>query len=335
MSGSGYDYLFGPVPSRRLGRSLGVDLVPHKTCTLDCIYCECGPTTVHTAERKEYVPIDAVIEELDRFLFDSPALDYITFSGSGEPTLNSGIGRAVRHIKERYPRYNLALLTNGTLLDDPELRASLSGIDFILPSLDSATEEGFAAVNRPAPDLTGPGATPSAPARRAVEGLTSFSRENPACMWLEVFIVPGINDTDKELAALIEAAAIITPKRIQLNTLDRPGTETWVRAASTDRLSALAECMEEGLRAWGADKTKVEIIARAFRSTATAGYRDDIERAVLETVRRRPCTVEDLSAVLGIPRPELKKYLASMTSRGLLEIRRFGRGIFYSARGEP
>ena len=142
-------YVFGPVASRRLGVSLGVDLVRPKTCSLNCIYCEAQATTNLTLKRMEYVPIDAVIRELDEVLSRHPQLDYVTFSGSGEPTLNSGIGRVVEWLKQHYPEYRLCLLTNGFALGDPELRREIAAIDRVVPSLDASNQEEFEAINRP------------------------------------------------------------------------------------------------------------------------------------------------------------------------------------------
>ncbi|MCP3953611.1 MAG: radical SAM protein, partial [Desulfobacterales bacterium] len=134
-----YRYLFGPVPSRRLGISLGIDLVPMKTCTLDCIYCECGRTTGLTLERAEYVPLETVKEEYRHYLAHNPAPDYITFSGSGEPTLNRHIGEIIRFIQARDQQVPVAVLTNGTLLGDPGVRAELKEASVVIPSLDAAT----------------------------------------------------------------------------------------------------------------------------------------------------------------------------------------------------
>ena len=143
-----YTYLFGPVPSRRLGMSLGVDLVPRKVCTLDCVYCEVGRTTTLTSDRKEYIPAAAIIEELGRFFAtNTTAIDYITISGSGEPTLNSGIGDIVRSIKDNIKNIPLTVLTNGTLLYDKNVRDALLAADVVLPSLDAATATGFARIN--------------------------------------------------------------------------------------------------------------------------------------------------------------------------------------------
>ncbi|MDD4253495.1 MAG: radical SAM protein, partial [Methanoculleus horonobensis] len=190
-----YRHLFGPVPSRRLGISLGIDLVPHKTCSFDCIYCECGRTTDLTCERREYVPTGRVIAELDDFLAKGPDLDYITFAGSGEPTLHTGIGEIIAFIKDRYPRYRVAVLTNSALFTDPDVRAALMRADLVVPSLDAVSEEVFIKINRPSPGTT---------AERVLKGLLDFAREFSGEIRLEIFIVPDINDTEEELRLLQE-----------------------------------------------------------------------------------------------------------------------------------
>jgi wyosine [tRNA(Phe)-imidazoG37] synthetase (radical SAM superfamily) len=164
-------YLFGPVNSRRLGISLGVDLVPFKTCSLNCVYCESGGTTAITSTIAEYVPTDGVISELDRFLSVSPALDVITFSGSGEPTLHAGIGRIIAHLKQKYPAYKVVVLTNGTLLWDPGVRESLSGADIVIPSLDAVSPGIFDKIARPAAGIT---------PERVIRGLAEF---RGGCFW--------------------------------------------------------------------------------------------------------------------------------------------------------
>ena len=144
-----YKYLFGPVPSRRLGMSLGVDLVPHKVCSLDCVYCECGPTTKLTVERKEYILYEKVTKELEHYFKHNPDPDYITFSGSGEPTLNLRIGDVLKFIKQKKPNIPVAVLTNGTLLSQKQVREELLDADIVLPSLDAALNASFSKINRP------------------------------------------------------------------------------------------------------------------------------------------------------------------------------------------
>jgi len=176
-----YKHLFGPVPSRRLGISLGVDLVPHKVCSLNCIYCEVGETTNHTLERKEYVPVSEVLDELDHFLSGNPELDYITFSGAGEPTLNIGIGEIISHIKENFPQYKLALLTNSTLLSDAKVRADVKKVDLLLPSLDAISEDVFSKINNPASNLR---------SQDIIDGLIEFKKIFKGEIWLEILLFP-------------------------------------------------------------------------------------------------------------------------------------------------
>lgn len=305
-----YRYLFGPVPSRRLGRSLGIDLVPQKTCTFDCAYCECGRTTVLTLERREYVPTDRVIAELDDCLAKAPDIDYVTFAGSGEPTLHSGIGDIISFIKDRYPRYRVAVLTNGALFVDPDVRAALMRADLVVPSLDAVSEDIFRDINRPSPGIT---------AGQVVAGLVAFSREFPGVIWLEVFIVPGKNDTDEELLRLRDAVAVIAPDRVQVNTLDRPGTDIRVRRASPRTLE----------RARTIIGGNAEVIGAASCEPATAPEMRDVADMLLATLRRRPCTVADLSRISGLRPAEVTKHLRILEEKGAVEPVREQRGVFY------
>lgn len=307
-----YRYLFGPVPSRRLGRSLGIDLVPQKTCTFDCAYCECGRTTVLTLERREYVPTGRVIAELDDCLAKAPDIDYVTFAGSGEPTLHSGIGDIISFIKDRYPRYRVAVLTNGALFVDPDVRAALMRADLVVPSLDAVSEDIFRDINRPSPGIT---------AGQVVAGLVAFSREFPGVIWLEVFIVPGKNDTDEELLRLRDAVAVIAPDRVQVNTLDQPGTDIRVRRASPRTLE----------RARTIIGGNAEVIGAASCEPATAPEMRDVADMLLATLRRRPCTVADLSRISGLRPAEVTKHLRILEEKGAVEPVREQRGVFYRA----
>jgi len=177
-----YKYLFGPVPSRRLGMSLGVDLVPKKVCSLDCVYCEVGKTSKLTLERKEYILFDKIKNELIDYFNNNPDPDYITFSGSGEPTLNIQIGEVLRYIKQIKPDIPVAVLTNGTMLFEKDVRDALMDADLVLPSLDAVTEEVFQKINRPPGDLT---------AKKYISGIIDFKNSFKGKIWLEVFILPG------------------------------------------------------------------------------------------------------------------------------------------------
>ncbi|ACL69859.1 radical SAM protein [Halothermothrix orenii] len=231
-------YIFGPVLSRRLGKSLGIDLIPFKTCSLDCVYCECGKTDKLTLERKEYVPTEEVINELKKYLYNRPKLDYITFSGSGEPTLHKGIGEIISFLKDNYPEYKVALLTNSTLLYRNQVISEIKGCDLIVPSLDAVSEEIFQKINRPVSGLN---------AELIVKGLINLRKNYNGKMWLEIFIIPDLNDNKKELMLFKEAINRIKPDKIQLNVLDRPGTENWVKRIPEERLMEIAEYLGDNV----------------------------------------------------------------------------------------
>lgn len=232
-------HIYGPINSRRLGKSLGVDLIIPKICPLDCIYCEARGTTTLTMERREYVNISEVLEEIDQVLSEIPLPDYITFSGAGEPTLNSGIGRVIAHLKKFHPRAKVCLLTNGLLLKDRNLQQELAPLDMIIPSLDASTEKEYLRINRPVPGET---------LEKLVDGITEFRRNHPQVfMALEIFIAPGINDSDASLARFTELVKQISPDAIQLNTLDRPGVIDALKPASSGTMQKFAAALNKAV----------------------------------------------------------------------------------------
>ena len=310
-----YNHLFGPVPSRRLGISLGVDLVPLKTCTLNCIYCECGRTTNLTLERKEYVPFTTVKEELTFYFANNPKPDYITFSGSGEPTLNSRIGDVLRFIENQSPDISVALLTNGTLFSEKQVREDVKDASVVIPSLDAATEKIFKKINRPSPHLQ---------VDTIIDGLVRFRKEYSGQIWLEIFIVSGMNDTEHELTALKQAIEKIEPDQVQLNTLDRPGPVSTLRAATRQEL-------ERVLDFWQLEN--VSIIADVPERKDLLAYRKDTESAILGTIARRPCTLKDLSEILGLKINEVNKYLDVLEADGKIKVVKQKRGFFYQLNG--
>lgn len=307
-----YRYLFGPVPSRRLGMSLGVDLVPKKVCSLDCVYCEVGETTRLTVERREYIPYADLVDELtDFFGSGNPDPDYITFSGSGEPTLNSRIGDVIAFLKGIRPQIPIAVLTNGTLLHLPEVRQALLAADVVLPSLDAATPRAFRRINRPEKSLS---------LALYIDGLAAFRNEFSGKIFLEVFILPGYNTAEEDILALKAAILRIRPDAIQLNTLDRPGVLKELRSATAEELQRVVDLL--GL-------PHIEIIASAAVRQSGSAYRRDVEAAIVGTIARRPCTLEDLSEILGLHVSEINKYLDVLAAQGLVETVRQERGNFY------
>jgi len=308
----GYRHIFGPVPSRRLGLSLGVDLVPHKTCTFDCVYCESGATTCLTMKQEEYVPLNLIRSELEAFLSGSPILDFITFSGSGEPTLHSGIGEIVRFLKTAYPQYKIAILTNSTLLSKPYVRRQILNADLVKVSLDAATEEVFININRPCPGLE---------LRHIIDGLIEFRKEFAKKLWVELFIVPGLNDKTAELLKIKKIIALLKPDKIQLNTLDRPGTESWVTAVNKGNMKNIASFFRDA-----------EIINYFNTAQNNSAHDGNLPERLLSTIRRRPCTAEDVARSLGIQVEEVCKHLDAFEESGKIKKKEMPRGIFYLAR---
>ena len=305
-----FKHLFGPVPSRRLGLSLGVDLLLPKTCSLDCVYCESGKTTRLTTQRSTCVSPFDVISELDDFLSTRPVLDHITFSGWGEPVLNTGIARVVQHLKTCYPEYPTALLTNGTLFYMKQAREDVKDIDLIIASLDAVSPGVFQALNRPHPDLD---------PDKIVQGLIDLRSEFTHELWLEIFIVPGLNDTDEELLKLSEAAGRIRADKIQLNTLDRPGTEAWVKPAEKSDLERISRYFET-----------LEITGReSCEGMEKLGEEKNCDEMILQLVMRRPCTCEDMVKSLGFSKEWIDVCLKRLMEDQRIRPVKMERGVFY------
>ncbi len=305
-----YQHIFGPVLSRRLGISLGVDLVTHKICSLDCVYCECGKTTRLTLERGDYVLFDAVKTELDHYWEHNEDPDYITFSGSGEPTLNQDLGRVIAYIKTQKPKIQVAVLTNSTLLTDPNVRQELALADLVVPSLDAVSMAAFLKINRPCKALL---------LEDMIQGIQTFANKFTGKLWLEIFILPGINDTQEELTALKKIITRIDPEMVQLNTLDRPGTVSTLRPASKEELDRVKEILNMDI---------IQIIAKVT-DKKNMGQHRDMASAILETIHRRPCTRDDLVAVLTADPDQMDTLLATLEADGQIEARQQARGVFY------
>lgn len=304
-------HIFGPVISRRLGRSLGIDLIPFKTCSYNCVYCECGATTELTSQRREFFRTDEIIDQLDTFLSSSPKLDYITFAGSGEPTLSLSLGPVLTYLKHTYEQYKVAVLTNGSLCTDPDVRRDLLLADLVSPTITTTTQEIFERIHRPAPGLS---------VTEIIQGLQSFRNEYSGQIWLEVFLVPGLNTTENELSLLRSAVYRIRPDRIQLNYLDRPGTEAWVSAPDPLQLQRIQEFFTEG---------GIPVDITGFDEPGTLLTQDDSIALIDETLRRRPCTAEDIAHMTGLQAPEVRKKLALMVQQGIIQAKSGERGIFY------
>lgn len=287
--------IFGPVPSRRLGISLGVDLVPYKTCTFNCIYCQLERTANQTLKRKEYIKAQKVLKELKEKLANwqtdkvaKQKINYITLSGSGEPTLNVKIGKIISGIK-KMTSIPVAVLTNGSLLYRKGVRDSLKKADLVIPSIDAASAKTFKRINRPIKSLG---------IERIVKGLTAFRKEYRGQIWLEVMLVKGINDQKKEIEKLRRAIAKIKPDRVQLNTVSRPPCEKFARALNSKELKRIKNLLGPS----------AEVIVDHERRTLPSEI-DDLKEGIMTMLKRRPATAKDLADGLGVHRSEILKYL--------------------------
>lgn len=303
-----YRHLYGPVPSRRLGRSLGIDMVPMKTCCLDCVYCQLGPTTVHTTDRREYVEVDEIIAELEDWLAAGGSADYLTFAGCGEPTLNSELGDAMARARA-LSGIPVCLLTNGALLWREDVRAAALQADLIVPSLDAATEATLARINRPVAEIT---------LERYVEGLRETVHVFRGEVWLEVMLVAGLNDSDEELEALAEAVAEIAPARVQINTVVRPSPGQV--AVRVDNRTLVRARVILGPRA--------EVISSAWEHAVPKGAAHD-EAEVLALISHRPATLQDVAHGLGMHPNEAIKFVAHLLACGQLRTEDRDGQLFY------
>jgi len=289
-----------------------MDLVPFKTCTYDCIYCQLGRTTLKTVERREWVPLDEVVAELQDRLASHP--DYVTLSGSGEPTLYSRLGELIDRIRS-LTNVPVAVLTNGSLLWQAEVRRQLLDAHLVMPSLDAGDSNVFSAVNRPHSDIT---------FERMLEGLIAFRNEFRGRYWLEVFLVGGHTAITAEARKIVECVGRIKPDRVQLNTVTRPPAEDCAVAVPRRRLRELAAMFGPA----------AEVIADV-KGVAIEGGFTATQQTILQLLQRRPCSLEDIAQGLAIHPNEAAKHVERLLARGHVECVSSAQGTFLRARQEP
>lgn len=277
-------YVFGPVASRRLGKSLGIDPVPPKTCNWNCVYCQLGRSVPLVNKRREYFPRADIVAEVLRALnkAEPGSIDWITFVGSGEPTLHSGLGWMMREIKQ-FTSLPLAVITNGSLLYLPEVQQELLIADAVLPSLDAGNRELYRKINRPWPKLS---------FDQHVQGLVEFRKVYPGKFWLEVMLVKGVNDTPQALQEIAQIVNRINPDRVDITLPTRPPAETWVDPATPDAVSLAEELFGQAAHIVSELVPQAQILPDA-----------DLAEAIMHLIIRHP-----------IPEDELTNYLAGWTS---------------------
>lgn len=304
-------YIFGPVFSRRLGLSLGVDLLPAKVCTYDCIYCECGKTLVKTEEIKEWVPADEVIKEIEDYLKENSSIDFITLTGSGEPTLHSKIGFIIEEIK-KITSIPVAVLTNGSLLYKKEVRDSIKKADVILPSLNAVSDKVFRAVNRPLNIFDLP---------KIIEGLSALRKEFQGEIWLEIVFVKGFNDSPEEILKIKEIIERINPDKIHLNTVVRPPSQNWAKPLSFEEMEKIKDILGDKAEIISYKKGKEKKIKKA-----------DIEEKIEELAKRRPVTLEELLNVFNLEKKEMSEIIDSLLKKRKIRKENFEGKDFYTSR---
>jgi wyosine [tRNA(Phe)-imidazoG37] synthetase (radical SAM superfamily) len=302
-------YIFGPVPSRRLGLSLGIDLVPVKTCSYDCLYCQVGRTTGKILDPEAFVPVRTITEELEEKL-EKIAPDTITLSGSGEPTLYSPMAQLISSIKQ-ITDIRIAILTNGSLFWNEEVRAGVLEAQIIAPTLSTVFEETYRAIHRPHADIE---------LGMIIEGLKALRRDFRGFIFLEVVLLAGFNDSAREIEGLKQVIEEISPDRIQLNTVVRPPADSRALNHVTVRLVDINKLFGD----------KADIIADKppeQRSQVFESYEDTI----LETARRRPMRAVDLANVLDLPLEDVEGLLEGLIGKGDLSVTGHGEETYYSA----
>ena len=307
-------YIFGPVYSRRLGISLGVDLVPFKICSMECLYCEVGKTTNKTLQRGEYISINTVKKELSSFLSSCPLPDFVTFSGYGEPTLNLKIGEIVEFLKKNYPDISIALITNSSLLFREDVLDDIENIDIFLPSFDAASDKVFKQINRPVTGLS---------VNLIQEGLLKLKERASGKIWLETLFVKGVNYAIDEIKKIGDFVHRLSPDRWQINTVVRPpafGCE----GLSEEELKRIEEVVKFPY---------TDIIGRV--SVVKREMDDkDIKKRILELVDRRPCPVNELETAFGISVDRVKKLIIKLIKDGDVEKVKYGNMLYYKRKRE-
>lgn len=350
-----FRYVFGPVLSGRLGRSLGLDLLGRRVCSMNCVYCESGPLEQLTLARKAYVPAAELLGELKRWEAErsnaGQALpDVVTLGGLGEPTLNSELPQIIAGVREILPGVPVAVLTNSSLMTDPAVRAELAAADMLLPSLDSLVPEEFALVNRAHPGLDPKDIADGILAfQEASRALRHDSRARHTKLFLEVLLVAGVNDSDQGLELMATFCNRLQPDRVDVVTLSRPGTEACAKAVDAATLSrwrerlggrveqtgSTAQANERGNAlepAEGAAGTRLAVREKNGHKQDGGLRSEELRARLLASLARRPQTGAQLAEALLADRDVVSTVLGELLGAGRIAVRRQDGQDYYQAR---
>ena len=301
-------HVFGPVPSRRLGYSLGVDILPAKYCTYDCIYCQIGKTTNKEIVRQSFFDPDVIVGEIIEKISSTQPLDFITFSGSGEPTLNSDLRIMIKDIKKR-TGIPVAVITNGSLLCQEDVREDLLDADVVLPSLDAVSEDIFRYINRPHLMLD---------IEEIIEGMKLFRRDYTKVIWLEIMLIKNVNNEPDELKRMKEIVAGLGADRVQLNTVTRPPSEESTGKLQNNELAGICELFGPSC----------EIIC-SFEGSSEMPSQTEWSKIIIETLKRHPLTLDDIIKITNMSYYQAKNKLLAMEKQGLIKSYSFDNNLFF------
>ncbi len=307
------EFVFGPVPSRRLGFSLGVDIIPRKYCSFDCIYCQVGRTTQKEVARRSFSDPGLIVTQVVERVEEGRRIDFITLSGSGEPTLNADIAEIIRAIK-RKTSIPLAVITNGSLLFREDVRKDIAAADVVLPSLDATGDAGFEKINRPHPALS---------FTQLVEGLKAFRLGYKGKIWLEIMLIKGINNGVEALEMFKQIVSGLGADKVQLNTVVRPPLDEEARGLDGEELLSAAHVLGCGC----------EIIP-AFEKKGPVEKARRWRKSVLATLRRRSLSLDDIVRTTGVSPAEANAGLERLLEQGEIRLVRCNDEWFYVAQGE-
>jgi len=295
--------LFGPVKSRRLGYSLGIEMVPHKVCSFDCIYCEVGRTTNLTCKREHYYPEELILKSIKEASKLQSSFDFFTFTGSGEPTLSLAFEAGVE-LAKKLVKKPIALLTNSSLLCDEGVLNASAKLDVILPSLDAVFEDVFRKVNQPADCVS---------LQKIISSLFELRRKAKGEVWVEVLLVKGINDAEEHLKELKRILKDLSPHKIQLNTVVRPGARKDAKPLNFSELEKLAKFFGE--------RAEVVVSKEALEKKGKGAHldRDSLKEKILEYTLRRPAPLKELSEALGVEEKLLYFVVDELLKEGKLK----------------
>ncbi|MHA1157012.1 MAG: radical SAM protein [Candidatus Heimdallarchaeota archaeon] len=302
-----YKYIFGPVPSRRLGKSLGVSPIPQKTCNYSCVYCQIGRTTHFTNTREDFFPREEILEEI-KDAVEQLDFDYVTFVGEGEPTLSKSLGWLIIETKKLTDK-PVAVITNGALLYDPQVRKELLEADVILPTLDATTQELFKKVNRPKKELD---------IGKIIQGFQDFREKYTGQIWMEVMVVDDLNDSEENITAIKEVLDQIKCERVYVNVPIRPPAEKWVKIPSKERVIEICKILNaENIDSY--EQTEGIHIDKE----------KDLKEEILKTTLRHPLRESQIISMLDLPKEEIIQLLHEMETSGLIRKKIYNNRTFW------